>query len=793
MALEPPPATTHHTVDEAYNAAQQWAKEHGYCLRKIRSSKDRKGDVRMYNMGCDRGGITISKARKRRVGSSKTDCPMTLNLHRQRRMVDYLTVEEWTIQVTCGDHNHQASFHPIAHPLHRRRSEQLRTEIVSMRACGVSPRNVVNTIFGQDRGMLLLRRDIYNENARARSRELKGYTSTEALLLWLQKEKVDWSYKARVDPRGNLLQLFFAYKPMIDVFRAHPDLLLADCTYKTNRYRMPLLHFIGLTSIGTHFTAAFCFMPSESQEDYAWAIRQFVEVVQGNTQIHVFLSDNESALKNASTVILPNVTQLLCVWHVSKNVLAKAQETWKAVCDGLDAELKVQQRKKFMEHWRRLCKAKTPDQYEDMYTALKHEYRNYPRLIEYLEAYQYPQRKVVAFAWTSRVKHYGNTTTSRLEQAHWVVKGYLRNSRGDLLTVTRQIKHLFDSWLLEYKGKVAKALIAPPYHVKGTLIEAFTDDLNDHVTPYALELCVNQLTMAQNNSLKSPTCSNAFETVYGIPCGHTLAEFIKYGRKVEPSDFDSHWLYRRNDVPTLFTASEIAATVPRPFITEPQVIQRTKGRPRKDDSGINRDLSQHEYAERATQRRLNRSTGTPAMSQAIAGPTQTITIPDDDPDAFGDPADVFEHIDDVMATRSEPPLVDLTSTQPNQVAETHSTQLPHARKRAQSPTTAPQTRKRRVLTDKQPAKANGRAKAAPKGTAAQRQAGTLTIFQAMISANCPPNAGQMTAIKAGWNAGTGAQCLSGTTEALLPASVPPTAVQQIAITQALAEGSNNGD
>ena len=171
---------------------------------------------------------------------------------------------------------------------------------------------------------------------------------------------------------------------MAKVFGVHSDLLLADCTYKTNRYRMPLLYFVGLTAIGTHFTAAFCFMPGESQAEYTWAMRQFVDLVLGTAQIHVFLSDNKSALKNAVT----------------------------------EVELKAQQRNKFMESWYRLCKAKTPDQYEDMYTALKHDYRTYPTLIQYLEDHQYPQRKAVAFAWTSRVRHYGNTATSRLEQAH---------------------------------------------------------------------------------------------------------------------------------------------------------------------------------------------------------------------------------------------------------------------------------------------------------------------------------------------------------------------------------------
>ncbi|KAK6936686.1 MULE transposase domain [Dillenia turbinata] len=45
-----------------------------------------------------------------------------------------------------------------------------------------------------------------------------------------------------------------------------------DCTYKINRYKMPLLEIIGITSFNTSFYSCFVFLSKERCEDYEWAL-----------------------------------------------------------------------------------------------------------------------------------------------------------------------------------------------------------------------------------------------------------------------------------------------------------------------------------------------------------------------------------------------------------------------------------------------------------------------------------------------------------------------------------------
>jgi hypothetical protein len=50
----------------------------------------------------------------------------------------------------------------------------------------------------------------------------------------------------RFDASGRVTAVLFAYPGSLQYLQSYPDVLLLDCTYKTNRYGMPLLDMIGV-------------------------------------------------------------------------------------------------------------------------------------------------------------------------------------------------------------------------------------------------------------------------------------------------------------------------------------------------------------------------------------------------------------------------------------------------------------------------------------------------------------------------------------------------------------------
>jgi len=52
----------------------------------------------------------------------------------------------------------------------------------------------------------------------------------------------------------------------------NPDIIILDCTYKTNKFGMPMLDILRVDGPDQGFTVGVCFMDKESKFDYLWAI-----------------------------------------------------------------------------------------------------------------------------------------------------------------------------------------------------------------------------------------------------------------------------------------------------------------------------------------------------------------------------------------------------------------------------------------------------------------------------------------------------------------------------------------
>ena len=54
--------------------------------------------------------------------------------------------------------------------------------------------------------------------------------------------------------------LFWAHPTSIQLLNAFCSVLIMDCTYKTNRYRLPLLEIVGVTSTNLTFFCGICIL-----------------------------------------------------------------------------------------------------------------------------------------------------------------------------------------------------------------------------------------------------------------------------------------------------------------------------------------------------------------------------------------------------------------------------------------------------------------------------------------------------------------------------------------------------
>ena len=83
----------------------------------------------------------------------------------------------------------------------------------------------------------------------------EGELLIQALPDELKEAKVP--HDINMNSNGTITHLFFTHPKSIELLRSHPTTILIDCTYKTNKYKMPLLNAVGNTSLNSSF---FCFV-----------------------------------------------------------------------------------------------------------------------------------------------------------------------------------------------------------------------------------------------------------------------------------------------------------------------------------------------------------------------------------------------------------------------------------------------------------------------------------------------------------------------------------------------------
>ena len=99
------------------------------------------------------------------------------------------------------------------------------------------------TYLHQNTTASFLPHDIYNIRAASKRVQLRGLNATDALF----KDLKAWSilYNIEVNPNSRVQYFFFAFPKSLKLAMENQDVILADCTYNTTKYGLPLLHLVG--------------------------------------------------------------------------------------------------------------------------------------------------------------------------------------------------------------------------------------------------------------------------------------------------------------------------------------------------------------------------------------------------------------------------------------------------------------------------------------------------------------------------------------------------------------------
>ncbi|CAG8631377.1 4188_t:CDS:2 [Cetraspora pellucida] len=137
-------------------------------------------------------------------------------------------------------------------------------------------------------------------------------------------------------------------------------------------------------------------MKDEKRENYLWALTQVSCLFDNTEPPKVFVTDCKLALIHAIHNIFPNSKNILCRWHVEKNILTKCKESW------------------------------------------------------------LPLKESFISTWVDHYLHLDNTTISRVEGSYLVLKKYFQILMGNLNIVYEKISLLLENQHHEIKAMIAK-------------------------------------------------------------------------------------------------------------------------------------------------------------------------------------------------------------------------------------------------------------------------------------------------------------------------------------------------
>ena len=89
----------------------------------------------------------------------------------------------------------------------------------------------------------------------------KGLTCAETVIK--QLEKLGWAYEFRQDSDARITELICIPDISKKYLECFPEVLIIDCTNKTNRYKLPLLDIVGQTNTNATFYTGFGLLAAE--------------------------------------------------------------------------------------------------------------------------------------------------------------------------------------------------------------------------------------------------------------------------------------------------------------------------------------------------------------------------------------------------------------------------------------------------------------------------------------------------------------------------------------------------
>ena len=323
----------------------------------------------------------------------------------------------------------------------------------------------------------------------------------------------------------------------------------------------------------------------------------------------------------ALALTFPLSAHLLCVWHISKNILSKCKKNFSTNDDW----------EEFIFEWKTVISSRTPDSFEAAWKKFQTKFSfNQKKSINYIEETWLVHKEKFVQAYVDKHMHLGSRATSRIEGAHAILKRWLEVSTGDLYIIYGKIKLMLEYQNSEFQKKLT-------YQKSKIITETnlpICEKIITKVSHFAATEISKQYKIFMSADAENGLgeCTDNIRSIMGLPCAHEIKVIVSKKLKFNINDIHPQWhLFptflqlaptsspmQANDFSDLiiklsesynnWSTSQQAVARARvislmegnDLVLLPPQVQKTRGRPhgaKNKISSLKRDHSEFEYHE----------------------------------------------------------------------------------------------------------------------------------------------------------------------------------------------------
>ncbi|XP_074342030.1 protein FAR1-RELATED SEQUENCE 5-like [Apium graveolens] len=257
------------------------------------------------------------------------------------------------------------------------------------------------------------------------------------LLRDLQKQSDgNFFYRVDVDEENRVRGLVWVDPRSLNAYKNFGDMVTFDSTYRTNRYDMPFILITGVNHHYQNILFGFALIRDEKETTYRWVLKTWLEAVDNKPPITI-ITDQDIALSNAISEVMPNTNHTYCTWHISSKFPEKLSTLYTQY-----SEFKT-------DFNACIYKSLSPTEFEGRWEDLKEKYdlENHNWLND-----MYAIRRQWVFAFTKQHFAAGMTTTSRSESMNSFFDEYVKASTGLKEFIENSQKALDSQYLREVQA-----------------------------------------------------------------------------------------------------------------------------------------------------------------------------------------------------------------------------------------------------------------------------------------------------------------------------------------------------